>query len=47
MLRELEADYGRMESMFFTEPAAPTFAEVLAELRELESALNVLKAAPG
>ncbi|MBI1381744.1 MAG: nucleotidyl transferase AbiEii/AbiGii toxin family protein [Planctomycetaceae bacterium] len=39
VLRELAADYGRMEPMLFTEPAAPRFAEVLAELHELQATL--------
>lgn len=42
VLQELEADYGRMESMLFTEPAAPPFAEVLAELEKLQATLRSL-----
>lgn len=42
VLRMLEADYRKMQPMFYTDPEPPTFAEVLEELRALESAINAL-----
>ncbi|MEM6671969.1 MAG: nucleotidyl transferase AbiEii/AbiGii toxin family protein [Planctomycetota bacterium] len=44
LLDDLEADYRAMQPMFFTEPAAPSFEEVLDGLRQLEEALNALGA---
>ncbi len=42
VLTALEADYRNMQPMFFTDPAPPTFADVLAELTALEAALRSL-----
>lgn len=42
VLAALEADYRDMQPMFFTEPAAPPFADVLAELASLEAKLRAL-----
>jgi hypothetical protein len=42
LLRELEADYGRMQPMFFAWPAAPAFQDILGELTQLETALRAL-----
>jgi hypothetical protein len=42
VLRELEADYGAMQPMFFTEPAAPPFTDVIEGLEKLEAALRAL-----
>jgi hypothetical protein len=42
VLAALEADYRDMQSMFFSEPAAPPFEDVLAELAELEATLRSL-----
>lgn len=38
----LEADYRIMQPMFFTDPPAPSFADVLAELTALEATLRRL-----
>jgi hypothetical protein len=42
VLAALEADYKDMQPMFFAQPAAPPFADVLAELRALEATLRAL-----
>jgi hypothetical protein len=41
-LRILEADYRSMQTMFFTDPEPPSFAEVMLELRALEPAIQSL-----
>ncbi|MFT7521208.1 MAG: hypothetical protein ACI9MC_003359 [Kiritimatiellia bacterium] len=41
-LRNLEADYDKMQDMFFSDPAPPTFDEMVAELAALEAAINAL-----
>jgi hypothetical protein len=42
LLGSLESDYRSMQPMFFTDPAPPSFAEVLAELQQLELDLRKL-----
>ena len=42
LLRALESDYRSMQPMLFAHPPPPTFAEVLIELRRLESELGTL-----
>jgi hypothetical protein len=42
VLRDLEADFERMQPMFFSDPAPPPFADVLAELRTMEADLRSL-----
>lgn len=42
VLRALEADYREMNQMFFAQPPAPSFAEVLADLEGLERKLRAL-----
>jgi nucleotidyltransferase AbiEii toxin of type IV toxin-antitoxin system len=41
-LSSMAADYRSMQAMFFSDPPAPTFDEVIAELKALETALNAL-----
>lgn len=42
VLAALKTDYRDMQPMFFTEPAAPSFAKVLAELGDLQATLRSL-----
>lgn len=42
MLRAMEADYRRMQPMFFIDPEPPTFDVVIAELTALQAVINAL-----
>ncbi len=42
VLRSLEADYTKMQEMFYASPMPPTFEEVIEDLGALQAILNGL-----